>query len=1030
MLENNLTILLIDDCMEDRETYRRYLNRDERYTYTIFEAEYGRNGLELCRTLQPDLILLDFMLPDLDGIEFLSKLKNLDIKNKSSVVMLTGQGNESIAVEAMKQGAADYLVKGNTSPQNLHLTIHNVIENSQLRQQLKQSEERFRASVENMLDCFGIYSAIRDESGKIVDFKIEYVNAAACENNYMTKEEQIGKRLCEILPAHRQTGLFDDYCQVVETGEPLIKESLIYVDFYGKQFLTRTFDIRVTKLADGFVAAWRDVTKQKQAEEKLQVSQQFVQTVADTIPGILYVYDLIEQRNIYLNHQVSEVLGYTPEQVLAMGAEFTKQIMHPDDLAQLPAHIAKFNSAQPGATFSFEYRMRDVTGEWRWFYSRDTLFSTTSEGLPKQILGTAIDISDRVSAEEALLASEQFKRTILENSADCIKVMDLDTKLLFMNCPGICLMEIEDISLFLGKRWLDFWENEEDYHAAYQAVEDAKAGGIGRFRGFCRTAKGTPKCWDVIITPVQDEQSQLKHLVSISRDITPYKEVEEQLRLSNERFELAAAAVNCLIYDWNIEQNNVIRTEGLTRILGYSLKDTEPTCEWWNNLIHPDDLPKVVAAGEQIWVKGENFYSTEYRVRHQNHQYIYVLDQGIVIRNSEGHPIRAVGSTIDISDRIVAEDALRQSEKRYRYLAETIPQIVWTADLHGLIDYTNWQWCEYSGLTLEQSLGWGWLTTVHPDDAPWAEELWLESIHTGAFYEVEYRIKRADHTYRWHLVRGLPLKDEQGQIIKWFGTCTDIDEQKQLEVERARLFEIEQALRAEAEAANRAKDEFIAMVSHDLRAPLNAILGWSQLLRKGNQTEASQQRALETIERNAKAQAELIEDLLDVSRMIQGKLQIVVAPVELLPLLEDAVSNAYPTAKSKAIRLESKFEPLAEKIAGDQNRLQQILGNLLSNAINFTPEGGLIQVQLQRDDSYAQIIVRDTGQGISPELLPYIFERFRQGYGASNQKGLGLGLAIARHLVELHGGTIQAESPGVGQGAIFTIRLPLIVSNN
>ena len=269
MPPTQLTILIVDDSLEDSETYRRYLLTDSKYTYRILESAYGESGLELCRQVEPDAILLDFLLPDIDGLEFLSALKTQIGCTHLPVVMLTGQGNEAIAVQAMKSGASDYLVKGKITPESLRLAIHNVVEQSRLKRQLESSEERFHTSIENMLDCFCIYTSVRDESGRIVDFLIEYVNAAACAANGMTKEEQTGKRLLEVLPYHRETELFDDYCIVLESGNPLVKEVLVYADIFNNQSLPRTLDIRAAKLNDGVVAAWRDITSRKVAEEEI-----------------------------------------------------------------------------------------------------------------------------------------------------------------------------------------------------------------------------------------------------------------------------------------------------------------------------------------------------------------------------------------------------------------------------------------------------------------------------------------------------------------------------------------------------------------------------------------------------------------------------------------------------------------------------------------------------------------------------------------------------------------------------------------
>ncbi|HYY55893.1 MAG TPA: response regulator [Pyrinomonadaceae bacterium] len=255
----------------------------------------------------------------------------------------------------------------------------------------------------------------------------------------------------------------------------------------------------------------------------------------------------------------------------------------------------------------------------------------------------------------------------------------------------------------------------------------------------------------------------------------------------------------------------------------------------------------------------------------------------------------------------------------------------------------------------------------------------------------------------------------------------EVAERKQAEEERARMLIREQAARAEAEQANRTKDEFLATLSHELRTPLTAILGWSYLLRTKKFDDDNLFRALETIERNARSQSQLIDDLLDVSRIITGKLRLDVRPIELIPIIEAAIDSTRPAAEAKAIQFEVALDKTASRVSGDANRLQQVVWNLFSNAVKFTPEGGRVEVRLERSDGHAQITVRDTGQGINPQFLPFIFDRFRQADGTTTRKhgGLGLGLAIVRHLVELHSGTIKVHSDGVDKGATFTIVLPL-----
>jgi signal transduction histidine kinase/CheY-like chemotaxis protein len=258
----------------------------------------------------------------------------------------------------------------------------------------------------------------------------------------------------------------------------------------------------------------------------------------------------------------------------------------------------------------------------------------------------------------------------------------------------------------------------------------------------------------------------------------------------------------------------------------------------------------------------------------------------------------------------------------------------------------------------------------------------------------------------------------------------DISERRRTSEERDRLLKRERAARAEAEKASRLKDEFLSTLSHELRTPLSAILGWAELLHNLKFDEATVSHALETIVRNTKSLVRLIEDILDVSRIINGKLNLNVSPVNLAAIVEAAIDSLRSATEAKNIRLHLEIDRTVKPVLGDGERLQQIVWNLLSNAIKFTPKGGRVAVRLRGADSSAEIEVTDTGAGISPDFLPCVFERFRQADSTSTRSygGVGLGLALVRHLVELHGGTVCADSAGAGQGATFTVRLPLAES--
>jgi PAS domain S-box-containing protein len=320
-----------------------------------------------------------------------------------------------------------------------------------------------------------------------------------------------------------------------------------------------------------------------------------------------------------------------------------------------------------------------------------------------------------------------------------------------------------------------------------------------------------------------------------------------------------------------------------------------------------------------------------------------------------------------------------------------------------------------------------WLTIVHPDDRERAAREASAIFASGVPGRSEFRWMHRDGRVVWVEAHSNVIVDGEGRPIGMRGVTLDITARKQLEIERAELLNREQAARADAVAANRLKDDFLATLSHELRTPLNAILGYARMLRTGAIDPARQARALEIVERNATSLTQMVEDVLDVSRVMSGKIRLNLATVDLVRVVEDSIATVRPAADAKGVRIDPVLARDAGRIAGDADRLQQVVWNLLSNAVRFTPRDGTVQVRLERQGDVADIVVRDTGAGIEPRFLAHVFERFRQADSRPSREygGLGLGLAIARDLVELHGGSIRAESDGPGQGATFTVTLPI-----
>jgi PAS domain S-box-containing protein len=372
-----------------------------------------------------------------------------------------------------------------------------------------------------------------------------------------------------------------------------------------------------------------------------------------------------------------------------------------------------------------------------------------------------------------------------------------------------------------------------------------------------------------------------------------------------------------------------------------------------------------------------------------------------------------------------ARDREHRTEERFRALLDSMPLCVWALGADGTPVYANRSWLEYAGADAGAQ---GPLAALHPEDEPAVRTDVQMALLKGEPIELEYRLRSArDGSYRWHGVRFLPQRDPEGVITGWIGTATDIENFKRAQDAHADLAVKEREAREAAEAANRAKDEFLATLSHELRTPLNAMVGWTQMLRSRTLSTDKEQKALAIIERNARAQAELIEDILDVSRIIAGKLRIELLPIDLASIVEGAVDAVRPTAEAKGITLERRIGELPARFTGDAVRLQQAVWNLLSNAIKFTPAGGRVELDVGANGSAVLVQVTDTGCGISPEFKPYVFDRFRQLDSSSRRAhgGLGIGLAIVRHIIELHGGSVACDSAGTDHGATFTLRLPI-----
>ena len=552
----------------------------------------------------------------------------------------------------------------------------------------------------------------------------------------------------------------------------------------------------------------------------------------------------------------------------------------------------------------------------------------------------------------------------------------------------------------------------EKGHNIYESLHTRKDG--SRF----------PVLMDIAV--IRDEAGNILYRTANVQDLTERKRGEEALKQSEERYRELFENANDIIYTLDLEGNLTSVNKAGERITGYTREELlyKPIA----SIVAPEYVDKMVKMLSRK-VEGEGLTAYDLEVVSKDGRRL-TLEVGSRLIFNDGRAIGVQGMARDITERRRAEQALRESEERFAKAFNASPLVLTISSLTtGRLIAVNETFIDLSGYSREEVIGkttaelglWGRLRDREEE---------LKAVReVGQVRNVEYVFRKRSGEELVGLLSAERI--EIGGEPSALTVIQDITDRKRAEEAREESLKGEQAARAEAEAANRAKDEFLATVSHELRTPLNAILGWSQMLRTSKLNEATAARALETVERNAKAQAQLVEDILDVSRIITGKLRLDARPVDLPPVIESAIDSVRPAIDAKGLRLETALDPQAGPVSGDPARLQQIVWNLLSNAVKFTEKGGRVQVRLERANSHAAITVSDTGCGIRTDFLPHVFDRFRQADGTSTRPhgGLGLGLAIVRHMVEMHGGAVEAFSPGEGLGATFTVKLPLMTAH-
>ena len=632
--------------------------------------------------------------------------------------------------------------------------------------------------------------------------------------------------------------------------------------------------------------------------------------------------------------------------------------------------------------------------------------------------GVAIvrDVTDRKVAEASALDEHRRLAFHVENTPLAVIEWDQDFKVLRWSPAAQKLFGWKAEEVF-GKRYSD-WEFvvPEDLDVVDQVGHRQSQGqelhNISRNRNY--TKLGSILHCEWYNSALYNEAGKLISVLSLVLDVTVATRIEDALRKSEAQYRLLFESNPQAMWVYDLTTLRFLAVnDAAVRHYGYSRAE-------FLEMTIKDIRPREDVELLEKYLNGEypGFdHAGEWRHR-KNDGTIINVDITANRLTFAGRPAEFV-LVHDVTERKRAETALRISEDRYRDLVDNSHELICTHDLEGRVLSVNPWASRVLGYPRELIIGTNIRNGLLPEYRAQFDE-YLRTVTTEGSARGVMKVRTATGEIRlWEYYNTLRTEGVEKPIVR--GMAHDVTERRQ-------ALKREKEARLEAEAANRVKDEFLSTLSHELRTPLTAIMGWSDLLLHDEVEPEKRSTAIETIFRNANSQCQLINDLLEVSRIITGKLRLEFVACELHSVIEAAAEGIRPTAEAKRVRLQVLLEPNVGPVFGDHERLQQVVWNLLSNGVKFTRKGGLVQVTLQRINSHIEIVVKDTGVGIKPDFLPHVFDRFRQADGSTtrNYGGLGLGLAIVRHLVELHGGTAWAESPGEDQGSKFTVRLPLM----
>ncbi|MBD2665330.1 two-component hybrid sensor and regulator [Richelia sinica FACHB-800] len=942
-------------------------------------------------------------------------------------------------------------------------------ERKQAEMALQESEARFQAFMNHSPSA----SWITDTDARLVYVSQTYLQVV--ELGAQTVDDVIGKTAYDLYPVEiaqqfvENTRLVAQTQRVLETIEKAPRRDGTIGDFLVYKFPLPNIS---GQCLVGGVAV--DITERVRAEQALQQLNQELETRVEQRTAALQeseerwqlvlrgsndgIWDWDFRKNeIFVSTRWKEMRGLEGEEISNKVEEWSSRV-HPEDYGRvIQAIYDHFDHKTP--FFQEEYRIKHTDGSYRWILDRgQALWDETGNVI--RMSGSQTDITQRKKDEAELLAISTLQKAILDGSDYSIIFTDSEGVIQIFNAGAEKMLGYTADEV-IGKHDPKLFHKAEEIQPliAKLSLELGREipGGKEFFtymtqngqiyeNEFTYIRKDGSSCPVFLsLSALSNSQGQIIGLLGIAKDITDRKRNEEELRHLSARLSLALQAGAIGTWDWDLVKDPEW-DERMYQLYGLQRSEISSTYEAWRKAVAPEDLAEFDADFQQMMEEKKEF-RREFRVIHPDGSVHFLISALVVQHNEQGKPKRMVGINYDITERKRIELALRKSEQRYAALTQAAPVAIFQINSVGECIYANDRWGEITGRPAIAALGKGWIDTLHPEDrdrivAKWSQ--WYQNYEPGQIYRLEGRCLRPDDSITWFYCQILAETDGEGNIVGYIGTLTDITEQKQAETQLWQTNEELTKANTELARATRLKDEFLANMSHELRTPLNAILGMSEGLQDHVFGAVSdvQLKAIATIERSGRHLLELINDILDLSKIESGKLELELSDVSVKSLCDSSLIFIKQMALKKKISLKSNIASNFGTIQVDERRMRQVLINLLNNAVKFTPEHGCVSLKVWLEAPVSPhsptstsspvlcFSVIDTGIGISQQDMGKLFQSFVQVNSSLNRQyeGTGLGLALVKRIVELHHGTITVSSE-IDRGSCFTVRIPYLTNH-